>query len=430
VIGGLDGRIYVMGGYSSASSGPNSTARAYDPRTDSWTTLTSMSTPTRGSGIAVDQSGLIYVISGYSSGDINNVQRYDPSSDSWAAGTPIPTPIWMPGATTGTDGRIYVAGGETGSTASTLLQIYNPLTKTWSSGTPMSMSRKQFQAVAAPNGLIYAIGGLNSSGIATATVEAYNITSNAWSAKASLPSAVMVFGATLGPDGLIYVFGGSNVYYNNNAPFYGEVYSYDPLGNQWYNNTETLPTPRRELSAATSSYNGRIYVIGGANGTYLTTNEEATLPASYTPPPPPPSNPAPVASITSTTPNPALTGQAVTFVGSGSDNDGDTIIAYNWRDSINGTIGTQATITTKNLPAGTHTIYFSVEDNHGIWSSEVSTVLTIEPGFLGLPTFDWTMLVLALVGVGVFIGYLVMFKKKRHNSGPVVPTATLGLASP
>ena len=33
VIGGSDGKIYVMGGYSSGL--PNSTARAYVPRTDS-----------------------------------------------------------------------------------------------------------------------------------------------------------------------------------------------------------------------------------------------------------------------------------------------------------------------------------------------------------------------------------------------------------
>jgi len=206
-----------------------------------------MGTPTRGPGIAIDQNGLIYVISGFSgSADITTVQMYNVSTNSWGSGTPIPTGIWMPGATTGTDGRIYVVGGESSSgAASTLLQIYNPSTQVWSSGPPMSTARKQFQAVAAPNGLIYAIGGLSSGNVATATVEAYNITGNTWSGKASLPSAVSVLGATLGPDGLIYVFGGSTSYTNNNAPFFGTVYSYDPMANQWYNNTEAVPTPSR-----------------------------------------------------------------------------------------------------------------------------------------------------------------------------------------
>ena len=148
-----------------------------------------MGTPTRGPGIAVDQNGLIYVISGFSgSADITNVQVYNFSTNSWASGTPIPTGIWMPGATTGTNGRIYVVGGETSSgAASTLLQIYNSQTQAWSSGLPMSTARKQFQAVAAPDGLIYAIGGMSGGSVATATVEAYNITGNSWSGKASLP---------------------------------------------------------------------------------------------------------------------------------------------------------------------------------------------------------------------------------------------------
>src|SRR5260370_7824628 len=133
VMSGLDGRIYVMGGYSHASpSTPNSTARAYDPRTDSWTTLTSMGTPTRGPGIAIDQNGLVYVISGYSgSADVTAVQVYNVTSNSWSTGTPIPTGVWMPGATTGRDGRIYVAGGEPSGAG---LQVYNPQTQHVASG--------------------------------------------------------------------------------------------------------------------------------------------------------------------------------------------------------------------------------------------------------------------------------------------------------
>ena len=67
VIGGLDGRIYVFGGYNVVSPAtPVTTARAYDPRTDTWANLTSLPTPTRGPGIAMDNNGLIYVITGSS----------------------------------------------------------------------------------------------------------------------------------------------------------------------------------------------------------------------------------------------------------------------------------------------------------------------------------------------------------------------------
>src|SRR5436309_14825258 len=53
VIGGWDGTIYVMGGYSRGL--PKSTGRAYVPRTVSWCGLISMGTPTRGPGFAPAQ---------------------------------------------------------------------------------------------------------------------------------------------------------------------------------------------------------------------------------------------------------------------------------------------------------------------------------------------------------------------------------------
>jgi len=201
VTSGQDGRIYVIGGYHDSSSyTPISTAAAYDPRYNNWTTIASEPFATRGSGAAVDSKGLIYVISGCCS--TNNLQIYNTTSNTWTTGTSIPTTIWMAGTATGSDGRIYVAGGES---AYTTLQIYNPSTKVWSVGANMITGRKQFSLVAAPNGLLYAIGGMTSSNTAITSVEAYNITANTWTTKASLPSAVMEYAATLGPDGLIYV---------------------------------------------------------------------------------------------------------------------------------------------------------------------------------------------------------------------------------
>src|SRR5207249_10254095 len=125
------------------------------------------------------------------------------------------------------------------------------------SGATMSSARKEFQAIAAPNGLSYASGGDNAG--ALASVDSYNITSNTWTARASLPSAVMVYGAALGRDGLIYLFGGSTNYTINGSPYFNTVYSYEPATNTWYTNPQTLPTARREVSAATSNYNNRMY---------------------------------------------------------------------------------------------------------------------------------------------------------------------------
>jgi hypothetical protein len=89
-------------------------------------------------------------------------------------------------------------------------------------------------------------------------------------------------------------------------------------------------------------------------------------------------NNPPNAIIDSISPNPANQGQSVTFTGHGTDPDtGDTITGYNWRSNNDGQLSTAASFSISTLSAGTHTIYFKVQDNNGAWSSEVSQTLTI-----------------------------------------------------
>ncbi len=92
--------------------------------------------------------------------------------------------------------------------------------------------------------------------------------------------------------------------------------------------------------------------------------------------PEPNPNQPPQAAVNSITPNPAISGQAVTFAGSGTDSDG-TVAGYNWRSSLDGQLSTQASFSKNNLSVGTHTIYFKVQDDDGVWSDETNRVLVI-----------------------------------------------------
>ncbi len=84
----------------------------------------------------------------------------------------------------------------------------------------------------------------------------------------------------------------------------------------------------------------------------------------------------PVAVIDSVSSSPIYTGDSVKFVGHGISTTGQ-IISYNWRSSINGDISKQATFDTSTLSAGSHTIWFSVQDNYGNWSTEIGTTLIV-----------------------------------------------------
>jgi len=85
----------------------------------------------------------------------------------------------------------------------------------------------------------------------------------------------------------------------------------------------------------------------------------------------------PRAVIDEVSPSPALTTDTIHFSGEGRD-DG-TITTYVWSSSLNGELhnDSEANFTTPSLSPGTHTISLKVQDNHGLWSEEATTTLTV-----------------------------------------------------
>jgi hypothetical protein len=196
-----------------------------------------------------------------------------------------------------------------------------------------------------------------------------------------MPTPKLEFGAILGPDGKIYVIGGGTNYLNNAGPFFNSVEIYDPRTNTWSIpgwSESTMPTARKEFSAVIGP-NGRIYAIGGANGAYIATNEEAFVVL--------PDNVSPTAYIDYVTPNPATRGATITFTGHGADSDG-SVVAYDWRSSLNGTLSTSSSFTVSTLAVGTHTIYFSVKDDDGAWSNEAVAAVIVDVPIGEDPTYQ------------------------------------------
>ena len=88
-------------------------------------------------------------------------------------------------------------------------------------------------------------------------------------------------------------------------------------------------------------------------------------------------NNSPTATIDAIAPNPADTGQVVTFTGHGSDSKG-LITGYRWSSSISGDLSADAFFSKADLPVGEHTISFHVQDEDGTWSDPVSQILTVQ----------------------------------------------------
>jgi hypothetical protein len=89
----LDGRIYAVGGqHLTSSATPQNELDAYDPATDTWTTLPPL--PTARSHVMDSTfvlAGRLLVASGFTTSDYSaKVEAYDPAARVWSTLTPLP----------------------------------------------------------------------------------------------------------------------------------------------------------------------------------------------------------------------------------------------------------------------------------------------------------------------------------------------------
>ncbi len=101
----------------------------------------------------------------------------------------------------------------------------------------------------------------------------------------------------------------------------------------------------------------------------------------------PPANKPPSAIIDSVSPTEVVVGGRVTFVGHGTDEDGN-VVAYGWKSSIDGELSKSASFTTSSLSQGTHTVWFKVQDDKGAWSAEVPVVVMVVPQGVFKPSIE------------------------------------------
>jgi len=162
-------------------------------------------------------------------------------------------------------GRVYVVGGFGEPTLSNMMNLavsdtveeYDPSTNRWASKSPLPISLHHAGAASAGDRL-YLIGGFTKSLFSVwqpvASVYMYNHETDSWAERAPMPTkrgALAV--AQLG--GKLFAIGGYDGTGNS-----GAVEVYDPATDSW-SVKASLPTPRDHLAAAAVGM--RIYAIGG-----------------------------------------------------------------------------------------------------------------------------------------------------------------------
>ncbi|MCL2358826.1 kelch repeat-containing protein [Candidatus Bathycorpusculum sp.] len=235
----------------------------------SWTTVKSMSTARGDFGVA-EVGGKIYVIGGINETNtpLGIVEEYNPVTNTWTTKKSMPTP--RSGLAVAVYGdKIYAIGGTVGNVYVGNNEMYDPATDRWEQRATMPTPRAGLCANVV-NGSIYLIGGEKFSSTMpfygeTDINEVYNPATDSWTTKAPLPKAVKGYGSAV-VNNKIYVIGGSNqTYSTSNSGLVNNNQVYDVQTDQWTSARAFPFTVSRGAAVATTGYHApqRIYYFGG-----------------------------------------------------------------------------------------------------------------------------------------------------------------------
>uniref|UniRef100_A0A8D3D5X8 Kelch-like protein 20 n=1 Tax=Scophthalmus maximus TaxID=52904 RepID=A0A8D3D5X8_SCOMX len=179
----LDDLLYAVGGHD-GSSYLNSVER-YDPKENKWTRVASMSTRRLGVAVAV-LGGFLYAVGGQIISCVDSrlavfhfssVERYNPQENRWHTVSPMGTRRKHLGCAVYQD-MIYSVGGRDDTTELSSAERYNPRTNQWSAVVAMT-SRRSGVGLAVVNGQLMAVGGFDGTTYLK-TIEVYDPDANTW----------------------------------------------------------------------------------------------------------------------------------------------------------------------------------------------------------------------------------------------------------
>jgi len=184
---------------------------------------------------------------------------YDPATNTW-----IQTD-WINAAraslTLLSDGRVLLAGGEvpdfySGTVPTNTAYLFDPVTNSWTQTGSLNDAHSRHGAVLLPDGRVLLAGGLWAS----TKTELYDPATGTWSYGPNMVNVHTNDSLTALPDGRVLIAGSGDSEYGN---YTTDAEIYDPALNQWQA-TASMNTVHR--GKAVSLADGRVMVIGGANG--------------------------------------------------------------------------------------------------------------------------------------------------------------------
>jgi len=258
----IDGYIYsICGGNASNSWGTN-VVEKYDPSSDSWEYDCSTGDLAKRHSLSSDViDGCIYAVGGhYSNSRSENDIFCGTCPPSWQSGASVYARSG-PGVAAGCDGKLYVFGGNHYATILSRFDIYDPCTDTWSYGGEMPAATEPWRATTL-NCKIYLTTG---SHVDPKKVWCYDPVADTWDTTIPLMNVSRSCCELQAVNGRIYAIGG-----HNGSNVVSSVESWAPGEGSW--RMEPSLNVARYQSASAVIGND-IYVFGGYNNGDLASTE-------------------------------------------------------------------------------------------------------------------------------------------------------------
>ena len=259
-----NGSVFVSMGFDVDGFTYQAESWLFDPATGDWTARAD--SPYKAvftSGAYLN--GRVYVFGGYTSASVqvDSVLIYDLEADTWSVTQDLPDPLQGMACAAVDDRNILVAGGDQDSSwGFDECYLFNIDTEVFTPVDSLPEGRCSGSMVLS-DGKAYYIGGWDSLHVPQEEVFVYDVLANQWTLFTQLPAARAGMAAVISTNDLVYLIGGSSSVAWSNDDNLVEVLTLNLVSGQF---GRRPPLPEQTKYGAAIAANDSVYFFGGHDG--------------------------------------------------------------------------------------------------------------------------------------------------------------------
>lgn len=208
-----NGKVLVVGGSDRTSY--LASAELYDPDTDTWSSAGSMTTARILHTATLLPSGKVLVTGGTGmmpgTPPFASAELYDPATNTWSTVASMTTARRYHTATLMANGKVLVVGGTDGTYFLNTVELYDPALNMWTPKAHLTTSRDFHSATLLPDGKVLVVGGRSDGGL-LASAEYYDPILDSWPSAGNMAWARYAHASVHMDDGTVMLVGGGDSY--------------------------------------------------------------------------------------------------------------------------------------------------------------------------------------------------------------------------